>query len=392
MSGKKIKLVKQTLIFIIDQLSSLDRLGLVTFNQSVNILSNIKSMTNENKKLYKDLINNIVAGGSTNINDGLKKGLQILIDKEIDFDRERTNAIFFLSDGQDTVGNSLIGLQEVLLEQNENLKNKGFDYVIHSFGYGAYHDENWLTKISNFKNGNFYYIKDLDLVADSILDPLSSLLAVIGKEAKVKIFLQNGFKFSQKFGNNWKDKKKSKEGEINVGVITPEMDRDFVAEVYVENLKDNIFEDFVDIATAVLQYKKKEGDISKVIQLKLNIIDEDEDLGDVDKKVEEAYYQQLAALEIQTFEKLRLQGKFFEAEKSIKKFRANFAKNAYISDEFKEKLRKVTEIKKISDRRVRRQLDNLLSGGYYVPGHTSFLKQTRRSREAIEAFRSKTTN
>ena len=386
MTGEKIKLVKKTLIFIIDQLSSIDRLGLVTFNQSVNVLSKMKFMTNQNKILYKNLVNNIYARGLTNIVDGLKNGLEMLIDRENDFERESINAIFFLSDGQDTVGNTLIGLQEVLLEQNEILKNKEVDYIIHSFGFGAGHDEDWLTKISNFKNGNFYYIRDLKLIADSIIDPLSALLAVIGKEAKVKIFLQDGFKFSEKFGNNWKDKKKTKEGEIYVGIITPEMNRDFVAEIYVESLENNIFKDFLDVATAVLQYKTEEGDVSKVIKLKLNKIDEDEDLGEVDKKVEEAYYQQLAALEIKTFEKLRSQGKFKEADKNIKKFQANFTKNKYLSDFFKNKLEQVTDIKKISDLKISKQFGAILSKGYYAPGHINFKTQSNRAQGATQAF------
>ena len=246
MFGEKIKLVKETLIFIIDQLSSTDRLGLISFNHEARVLSEMKSMTDENKKFLKDLIlNRINANGSTNINDGLNKGLNMLGRKEIDIEMNRTNAVFFLSDGEDTVGNTLSGLEEILEQQNEILEEKEINYVIHSFGYGENHDENWMTKISNFKNGNFYYIKNLDLVADSIIDPLTSLLTVIGREAKIQIFLQNGFYFSQKFGNFWLDKDKKKEGEINVGLITPEMDRDFIAEIYVESLEDDTIDDFL---------------------------------------------------------------------------------------------------------------------------------------------------
>ena len=388
MSGQKMKLVKETLIFIIDQLSSIDRLGLVTFNQSVKVLSELKSMTQENKKLYKDLVKkHIYAGGSTNIVDGLEKGLDMLLEKEVDFERERTNAIFFLSDGQDTVGNRLSDLQEVLLEQNENLKKKEMDYVIHSFGYGSGHDENWLTKISNFKNGNFYYIRDLNLVADSIIDPLSALLTVIGREAKIKIFLQDNFNFSQKFGDNWNSKYKKKEGEINVGVITPEMDRDFVAEVYIEDLEDNNMNEYLlEVATAVLLYKTEEGEFTKIIQLKLNIIKDEENLGEVNKEVEEAYYKQLAALELKSFEKLRSEGRYEEAKVNINKFRTKFESNSYISDDFKEKLEKVTDIKKISDRKVTKQLYNVLSADQYAPGFVNFKYQTTSAKNRTKQF------
>lgn len=389
MSGQKIKLVKETLTFIIDQLSSVDRLGLVTFNNNAKVLSGIKYMNDFNKKILKGLVNSISANGSTDIVDGLNKGLDMLSQKDKDFERKRTNAVFFLSDGRDTDGNSLSGLQQALLNQNQILKRKNIEYVIHSFGYGSGHDENWLTAISDFKNGNFYYIKDLNLVADSIIDPLSALLTVIGREAKIKVFLQDDFFFSQKFGNNWQHKYKKKEGEINVGNITPEMDRDFLAEIYIENLNDHKVGDIINVATAVLTYKTDNGEVLKVIQLKLEVIGEKDNLGIINKDVEEAYYKQLAALELKSFQKLRSQGKYNEANRKIKSFRGNFGSNANISRGFKQKLERATNINRISDKKVSKQLYNVLSMDQYAPGYVNFKSQANSAAKRTEEFYAK---
>ena len=75
MSGEKIKLVKETLNFIVDQLTDFDRLGLTTFNSSSSLLSNLTPMTKENREEYKNIINGITAGGGTNIINEVDLGM-----------------------------------------------------------------------------------------------------------------------------------------------------------------------------------------------------------------------------------------------------------------------------------------------------------------------------
>jgi len=45
MSGQKLQMVKETLIFILDQLNDEDRVSLVAFDDKVDILAKFNSMT-----------------------------------------------------------------------------------------------------------------------------------------------------------------------------------------------------------------------------------------------------------------------------------------------------------------------------------------------------------
>ena len=45
MSGQKLQMVKETLIFILDQLNDEDRVSLVAFDDKVDILAKLNSMT-----------------------------------------------------------------------------------------------------------------------------------------------------------------------------------------------------------------------------------------------------------------------------------------------------------------------------------------------------------
>lgn len=52
MSGEKIKLVKETINFMIDELQDIDRLALVEFNSTKTLLAHFNPMTEKNKKAY----------------------------------------------------------------------------------------------------------------------------------------------------------------------------------------------------------------------------------------------------------------------------------------------------------------------------------------------------
>ena len=97
------------------------------------------------------------------------------------------------------------------------------EYEIHSFGYGSDHDEEWLTTISDFKNGKYYYIRNNSYVDQSLLDTLGSLLAVVGTNAKIEVELADRVYFEKFYGEFWEDDRKQR-ATIDVGNITSDMD------------------------------------------------------------------------------------------------------------------------------------------------------------------------
>ena len=53
MKGEKIKLVKDTVSFVIEELNEKDRISILTFNSKITKVCGLKSMTSENKKNCK---------------------------------------------------------------------------------------------------------------------------------------------------------------------------------------------------------------------------------------------------------------------------------------------------------------------------------------------------
>jgi len=52
-------------------------------------------------------------------------------------------------------------------------------FSINSFGYGKDHNSDQLSKISDLKNGNFFYISDLKLLKKYFLSVFGSLVTTL---------------------------------------------------------------------------------------------------------------------------------------------------------------------------------------------------------------------
>merc|ERR1712093_62319 len=77
MSGGRIKLVKKTMEFVIDNLTHRDRLCIVTFSTGVkDVLDDFTAMDEGGKSRARQLVASIQAGGSTNLCGGLVRGIK----------------------------------------------------------------------------------------------------------------------------------------------------------------------------------------------------------------------------------------------------------------------------------------------------------------------------
>ena len=89
------------------------------------------------------------AHGGTDICCGLECAIKTIKNRKT---KNEVTSIFLLSDGQDS--NATKNVEKLLGEHQTE------PYSIHSFGFGDDHDEKIMTKISQLKNGGFYYIKE----------------------------------------------------------------------------------------------------------------------------------------------------------------------------------------------------------------------------------------
>lgn len=109
MAGSKMEKLKSAMEFMLKKLSPIDRLSIITFSDAGNRLCPLRLMTENSKKDVMELINNMVAGGNTNITDGLQKALQVLNERKIK--DGRAIAIMLMSDGEQNKGGDAAQLQ-----------------------------------------------------------------------------------------------------------------------------------------------------------------------------------------------------------------------------------------------------------------------------------------
>lgn len=133
------------------------------------------------------------------------------------------SSIFLLSDGQDSAALPLF--KNTLSDATPGI------YSLHSFGFGDDHDPHLMTEMAKIKQGNFYYIQQLNKIDEAFVNALGALISIAIENITIRLSLVAEGKFlgiqvSKVYGDLWKQ-----EG------------RDYVLEL--TQLISNISKDFV---------------------------------------------------------------------------------------------------------------------------------------------------
>lgn len=150
MQGEKIQQAREALRFCVNSLNKSDRFEIISFSTSINNFQNrLKEAGNDETKNALYFIDNLSASGGTNINDALKKALQLK-----QRDDERPTSIVFLTDGLPTEGET--NIKRIL----DNLKMEKKEFIrIFSFGVGYDVNTYLLDKLSEDHHGSANYVK-----------------------------------------------------------------------------------------------------------------------------------------------------------------------------------------------------------------------------------------
>ncbi|KAK3118753.1 hypothetical protein QOZ80_9BG0706470 [Eleusine coracana subsp. coracana] len=159
----KLDRLKNAMKFVIQKLSPMDRLSIVTFNNTATKQSGLLAMSDTGKDTQARTINNLVHGGGTNIKAGLETGLKIIASRQ--FSVGRTGNIIVMSDGQQNDGDA----REVTVPSSVPV------YTL-SFGKGTDHD---LMRAITKNNGTFNAIPDNGDVTAVFSQLLAGLLTVV---------------------------------------------------------------------------------------------------------------------------------------------------------------------------------------------------------------------
>lgn len=377
MDGEKIKLVVDTLLFIIDEMQDTDRLSLIGFNTFSEILTKLTPMTVEAKQKFKNVVlEKIEVRNDTNINLGLKDAYDVMLNrKEIN----DVTAVFLLSDGQDTCGNSLPDFEETLKTYDNKMTEKGMSYKINSFGYGEQHDETVLGLISNFKEGSFYYIKSLKLLDECFIDCLGYLMSVFGSQAEVFLYMSDKNVLVKKYGSNWAVEDNASRSTLKIGNIAAGMEKNYIVEIQVqatEDLKD------IKVCRAVLNFVAEGQVYTLRTELILPVVN-DQDLGIQNEKFEQHLVRVQAAQTLKSAEEDYKKGNVEMAKSKIADFKNRVSANAMISKHESEKLDELFNDDIFEDNKNLVENYDILEKQAYRPSKANYSQSNKVQKEML---------
>ncbi len=370
MLGAKIELAQSTLSFIVGELAPQDRLSIIKFSDESQIVTPLMPMTPENKLKSKQVIySRLCCCGSTNIIKGLKDAYDVITSRK---EQNVATSIFFLSDGEDTNGNTFQNFKDFLNTQEKNCQQKTMDYSINCFGYGRDHDEKLLSMMASFKQGNFYYIKDLKKIDDCFIDCFGKLLSTFAVNSEINLFLNGGVKFVKKYGYHWDSEKMLGKGKINLKTIASGFETNYLAELEVPSLDNN--EEFLKIAVAILSFDSDGKGCSISKELKLQIVDSP-NLGPVNNRVEEEMVRvKLADLVLKVEENIEKKD-FTKVNNMINDFKGQLGCNLNLKPVYKEQMLGIVS-DDLMDAKYTKQAYHALSNFQAAPQYACFGAQT----------------
>ena len=332
MQGQKIELVKGALEFLLNYLGDSDRLSIITFDTTASRLFPLLRTTKENKERITKNIQAIYANGGTDINLGMVHAFKLLKD------RRSTNpvtSILLLSDGLD--GGAVHKVRQSITEYKLPQ-----DLTVNTFGFGNDHDPQLMTEIADLRDGNFYFIKELNTVDEAFIDCLGGLVSSIAQNIQIKIQpeqsdILQGVEIAQAYGDSTMWTKQEGAYTTKMTNLICGQQKDYVLELKLPINKQQLQDHEKSIKVASAEVTMTGFDNKEVVkksELIITLLNEEEELEDVedDREVMKHFYRVKSGLVTDEARKLADAGKYEEAKKMLTNFKEQ-VENSFLKDE-----------------------------------------------------------
>jgi len=184
MGGDKLAYAKQSILKLIEHLSSEDYLGIISFSNSARVDAKPVKMIPENKEALKALVGRFKVEGGTNFSSGMLLGLQTA--NEMDLPEATLVRVIMFTDGQPTHGvTDPVGLNGLLEKQAGRAS-------VSAFGYGDDANQDLLQALSTKGNGNYAYVRDPDGALAAFGKELGGLLSTYAQDVVIEVIPHNG--------------------------------------------------------------------------------------------------------------------------------------------------------------------------------------------------------
>ena len=184
----RINALKLALINYVKNLRPTDIVSLVVFNS--NSIIAVPAQKVGDGLYLKDMIEDIEAGGGTNIFNGMVDGYEQVLKK---YNSNYTNRVILLTDGY---GDTPV---EVLVAKSKEYNKKGIE--LSAIGVGDGYNQSLLSLLATEGGGLLNFIADSKNINAAFEKDLNSVLSPCAKDLTVEILYNNQIVFNQLFGH-----------------------------------------------------------------------------------------------------------------------------------------------------------------------------------------------
>ena len=306
------------MLFVLETLTPSDRLSIITFNGSARRICGLKTVSKENMPRFESDIHALRASGGTNILSGMEMAFKTINDRKVP---NQVTSVFLLSDGQD--GGADNRVKNALREKRHSELGS---FSIHSFGFGAGHDEDLMTNIANERDGAFYFIKELATLDEAFCNALGGIISLVANEVTVRVRLiakdmVGGTAISKVYGDKW-EKANEREYTIRLTQLMSGVSKDFVFELTFPAIAGEVGDAAREhvIMEAVMEARGVQGQaMAGASALSVTLINQNEEIAEVNENVDviENYLRVKASEAIDVNMKMAEANKFEEAQKGL---------------------------------------------------------------------------
>lgn len=176
MSGPSLTYAKDAVGLLIDRLRTEDRLALVVYDDTVDVVFPLSKVDPPVMRAHLDPIS---SGGRTNLSGGLVKGLQELGSMG-EREKRKICRVLLLSDGLANQGvTDIASLQKIATGSGSG------ERTVSTFGLGTSYDEHLLTAIADAGGGTYYYIASPEDIPGMFQEELGELGTVVAQNLMV---------------------------------------------------------------------------------------------------------------------------------------------------------------------------------------------------------------
>lgn len=227
MQGSKLQYALQAAKMLVQNLHVGDHFALVDYDDQIS--TPVFSTTiADNRAAILAQIDKLTARGSTNLCGGMLEGYN---QAKTHFNPEHVNRVILFSDGLANTGIS--NNDEIKKIAKKKLEETGIS--ISSFGIGSDYNEQLMTHLAEYGNGNYYFINNADEIPTHLAAEMKGLMQVVAQNISIRIKLpQNNLEVEKVYGAAWK----VENGEliINAGSVVAEETKTLMVKFKIKNL------------------------------------------------------------------------------------------------------------------------------------------------------------